>query len=81
VTIVAISPEPPKVGSASILPDGQFQFTLTGVAGQGFVIEKSIDLKFWNPVLTNTFQGSLYQFIDPSATNTPYQFYRARSNP
>ncbi len=81
VTIVAINPEPPKVGSASMLPDGQFQLTLTGVAGQGFLIEKSIDLKSWNPVLTNTFQGSLYQFIDPSATNTPYQFYRARSNP
>jgi uncharacterized delta-60 repeat protein/uncharacterized repeat protein (TIGR01451 family) len=81
VTIAATSPEPPKVGSASMASDGQFQLTLSGVAGQGFVIEKSIDLKTWTPVLTNMFQSNLYQYIDSSATNTPYQFYRARSNP
>jgi uncharacterized delta-60 repeat protein/uncharacterized repeat protein (TIGR01451 family) len=81
MTVLVASPEPPKVGLASVLPDGRFQMTLTGVAGQGFVIDKSVDLKSWTPVLTNTFQGGLYQYIDASATNTPYQFYRARANP
>lgn len=80
-TVTVASPEPPKVGSATLLANGQFQLTLTGVAGQSFVIEKSIDLKSWEPVLTNSFQNSLYQFIDSSATNAPYQFYRARSKP
>lgn len=81
VAITVTSPEPPSVGSAARLPGGQFQLTLSGVVGQGFVVEKSTDLKSWNPVLTNRFQNTLYQYIDSSPTNTPYQFYRARSNP
>ena len=81
VSIQVTNPEPPTVGPAVLLPDGQFQLTLSGVVGQSFVIEKSIDLKSWAPVLTNSFQSSLYQYIDSSATNAPYQFYRVRSNP
>jgi hypothetical protein len=55
---------------------GAFHLNITGSIGQSYVIEATTDFSSWNPIATNTFEQSLWQFIDPSVL--PYRFYRAR---
>jgi hypothetical protein len=54
---------------------GKFQLNLTGSLGQTYVIQATTDFTSWNSIATNTFEQSVWQFIDPSAL--PYRFYRA----
>jgi hypothetical protein len=68
-----------RVSEMRPLPDGSFQFTLTGLAGWTGIIEAATNLisPAWLPVGTNTF-GTNHQiiFVDPAATNHPARFYR-----
>jgi hypothetical protein len=56
---------------------GQFLLQLTGLTGQGpIIIQASTDLRRWTPILTNSPAFGITQFIDESASNYPYRFYR-----
>ena len=57
---------------------GQFDFELTGPAGQSVVVESSTDLVSWLPIWTNTFTGAL-QFSDPESGVYSNRFYRAHT--
>ena len=60
--------------------NGQFQFSLTGLTGQGAVeIDASTNLIQWVPIFTNPSAFGTATIIDPSAGNFPGRFYRAKT--
>ncbi len=55
-----------------------FGFNLGGVVGQTVVVEGSTNLVDWTSLFTNTVDTNSVYFFDPTATNFPGRFYRAR---
>ena len=58
-----------------------FQFSLSGVASADYVIERSLELTFWEAIATNRLATSEELFIDRTATNLDRAIYRARVVP
>ena len=56
----------------------KFGFTVSGALGQNIVIDASSNLVDWNPLYTNTMNGTPIYFFDPSSTNFSRRFYRGR---
>jgi len=78
--LLAVNPWLPVVfESINALPDGRMQMSVTGNAGESLWIERTTNLPpAWQP-LTNFFNSTgTLQFTDPTATNLPQGFYRAR---
>jgi len=73
VTLQVISP--PTLGEAAMLPDGSFQFTLTGSTGGTFEIQASTNLVDWLTLTNAPFAGSAV-FTDSTASNFTHRFYR-----
>jgi hypothetical protein len=64
--------------AATKLTPAGLQFQADGVPGTNAVIlETSLDLISWRPVLTNAPDHGSVQFLDPAALNLPRRFYRA----
>lgn len=62
--------------------NGQAQFTISGIAGQTYIIDASTNLSSaanWVLIATTNAPSSLFLFMDPAATTTQ-RFYRARQN-
>jgi arabinogalactan endo-1,4-beta-galactosidase len=60
------------------LNNGHFQFSLTGLTGQGAVeIEASTNLMQWMPIFTNPSAFGTATIIDSNAGSFPQRFYRA----
>jgi arabinogalactan endo-1,4-beta-galactosidase len=58
--------------------NGSFQFSLTGLTGQGPVeIDVSTNLIQWVPILTNPSGFGAATIIDSNSSNYPQRFYRA----
>ena len=78
---VTISTNPPQVvatdASFGFLTN-QFGFNLVGASGQTIVVDGSTNLADWTPLWTNTANGTPFYFFDPTWTNFPRRFYRAR---
>jgi hypothetical protein len=55
-----------------------FGFDVRGKAGQTIVVDGSTNLLDWTPLYTNTANGIPAYFFDPTSTNFPGRFYRAR---
>ncbi|HXT40478.1 MAG TPA: chitobiase/beta-hexosaminidase C-terminal domain-containing protein [Candidatus Angelobacter sp.] len=72
---------PIQLVSASFNGNGQFQVDLQGQAGKTYIFQASTNLIDWVPISTNIAPANLFQFVDPSSTNYPYQFYRALEEP
>lgn len=68
----------PAVSLISAPPGGPARLTLTGTAGQIYVIEGSTDLQpgTWVPVATNSTGASLFEWVDPDSAQQPMRFYR-----
>ena len=66
-----------RLSDCERLANGNFRFTLTGVAGRSYDVEASGDLNLWGPV-TRVFNtnGSVV-ITDPVARNLRLRFYRA----
>jgi hypothetical protein len=58
-------------------PSG-FGFDVSGVAGQTIVVDGSTNLLERTPLYTNAANGIPAYFSDPTSTNFPGRFYRAR---
>ena len=58
---------------------GKFQLQFQGSTSQSVRIQRSTDLVSWEDVSTHVLSnGSVIQFTDPQATNSPsFRFYRA----
>jgi hypothetical protein len=69
-------------GGAVLLPGGQMQISLSGQAGQMYVLDASSDLINWIPVVTNSLSAANDTFLVLINTNTTANFYRVDpSNP
>lgn len=69
----------PRLVNMASLPNGQFQFRLSGTSGEQYILEASTDLATWTPLLTNT--ATLYDYTDTAASSFPSRFYRAVLTP
>jgi hypothetical protein len=58
--------------------DGSFQTVLTGEAGQVYSLERSTDLRIWEPLVTVTNQGGSVSALDLGAKGFNQLFYRAQ---
>jgi hypothetical protein len=72
LSVPVVSPTLTQVGIAG----GNFRATVSGTAGQAYVVLRSPDLKTWGPLVTNT--GS-FTFTDPVVAGTAARFYRAQA--
>jgi len=59
-------------------PSGKFRFDITGLAGQTYLIEGSLNLSAWSLLLTTNAPSSTFRFID-DVTNLDQRFYRVRT--
>jgi plastocyanin len=60
------------------LTNGQFQFTILGIAGQTYATEASTNLTAWSAISTNVAPSNSFNVVDPAATNIGQRFYRTR---
>jgi Fibronectin type III domain len=64
----------PSVLNPALSSDSQFTFTVSGVAGNPYVIETSTNLINWEPVFTNV---APFTFIIPVDSQSGGRFFRA----
>ena len=62
------------------LPNGQFRFTVQGVAGQTYATEFSTNLANWSAFLTNVAPANTFNITDFTSTNILLRHYRARQD-
>ena len=72
---------PPVLSAAKRLPDGTFQFLVSGLVGRTYELDSSSNFTSWTSIglLVNT-NGS-FTFTDPAVTSFVRQFYRAVQMP
>jgi len=78
---VTIPSTPPQIGGGGTLLGSltnQFGFNINAAFGQTIVVNGSTDLVNWTPLFTNIVGNSTVPFVDPSSSNYPARFYRAR---
>jgi hypothetical protein len=69
---------PTRLGGVTRLPDGTFQFTLTGAAAAGYLVQVSTNLTHWSTIESNSpFNGTLI-FTDTNAPGFGRRFYRTQ---
>jgi hypothetical protein len=54
---------------------------IAGSEGENFILQRSLDLQQWTPILTNTFSADTFDYVDPDAGELPVRFYRAVATP
>ena len=78
-TVVASSV---SITAVALLPSGQIQISLSGQAGQAYVLDASSDLMNWTPFVTNTLSQASDTYLDLVLPSTVDWFYRVDlSNP
>ena len=77
-------PPAPMLGSPQF-HNGQFTLTVSGIPGSAYYLDLATNLAvpvFWRPVFTNPATAILpFVWTDPTASNSPQRFYRARLGP
>jgi autotransporter-associated beta strand protein len=70
----------PSISGATLLANGVFSLTLTGIAGTGFTVHASTNLALplsrWTAVGSGTIGTEFTPFNDVTATNYSHRFYR-----
>lgn len=67
---------PPEFSNLLFLPDGSFQFTLTGVFGLTYIVEHSENLVTWELLEEVTLVSSTATIADGNSTGFLSRFYR-----
>jgi hypothetical protein len=62
------------------LVNGQFQFTVNGIAGQTYATETSTNLVNWSAIATNVAPANTFSVTDATSPNILLRFYRARQD-
>jgi GH25 family lysozyme M1 (1,4-beta-N-acetylmuramidase) len=78
--VLTVSAQAPQFVSVTVT-NGVVQMVLSGQTGAVYAIDGSSNLLDWVQLTTFTNTTGSYQFTDPSSTNNPLGFYRARSLP
>jgi hypothetical protein len=68
----------PSVQNLTLLGGGVIQLTVSGTAGQQYVIEGSGTPAGFSAIATNTLSGGILQFTDPGWSGATARFYRLR---
>jgi hypothetical protein len=76
VASVGVQPLVPATLTSAMDASGRFSLTVTGVAGNQYVVEASSDLVHWTPVYTNT---ASFTFVDDQSGQFAQRFYRTES--
>ena len=66
--------------SSPIFANGQFRFTIIGVAGQTYSTESSTNLQNWTAFATNLAPANTFNVTDSTSANILKNFYRARQD-
>ncbi|HEV2390785.1 MAG TPA: hypothetical protein VG146_00335 [Verrucomicrobiae bacterium] len=74
------TPLSPALSSPARLSANQFQFVLSGTAGQTYTVEYSLTLTNWLSLLVTNAPGNPFITTDSTATNQ-LRFYRVRAGP
>jgi hypothetical protein len=80
-TLTVNQPGPVRLIPGARLPDGRFQFVLTGTIGSRAAIEFSADLIHWQDLTTVVLTSGTLNLSDPEAGTQARRFYRARLQP
>lgn len=67
------------VSQPTMFPDGSFGMTLNTETGLTYRVQASTDMETWTNLATLTPTNFNAEFIDPTATNLPFRFYRLAS--
>ncbi|MBI4658420.1 MAG: hypothetical protein HY735_06175 [Verrucomicrobia bacterium] len=70
-----------SLGRPTVLPNGNFQFQISGPAGARLVIQASTDLKEWTSITTNAPFNGEFTFTDPRSLQAGRRFYRISIQP
>ena len=65
-----------QVSNFLLNPDGEFQLTISGAPGPGYIIYESTNLVQWDMLATLTNTNGTVQFTDTGSTNFPARYYR-----
>jgi hypothetical protein len=60
------------------LQSNVFGFNVSGAYGAKIAVDSSTNLANWVALVTNTVNGAPFYFSDPTFSNSPARFYRAR---
>ena len=75
---ITVNNVPPPIISAPVRPNNsQFRFTISGTAGQTYLIERSGNLTNWVSIATNVAPSNVFNYTNFNATNLT-QFYRVK---
>jgi hypothetical protein len=66
----------PVLSMPRSLPDGSFQFAVSGVTAQTYAVQTSSNLVDWTPWRNVLTTNSVMYFRDHAATNSAQRFYR-----
>jgi hypothetical protein len=80
-TLTVNQPGPVNLRAGPLLPDGRFQFTVSGTIGSRVVVEFSADMIQWQYLTTVMLTSGTLGLSDPDAGTQPRRFYRARLQP
>jgi hypothetical protein len=69
--------QPFMITGTGFTTNNTFEIQLSGSAGASYVLEATTNLMDWIPISTNPAGGSLFDLVDPGASNYSYRFYRA----
>ena len=78
ITNSAVAPTPPLLQNP-LWNHGQFQFTVSGKAGNIYVTETSSNFTDWRAISTNVAATDKFTVTDSTATNH-FGFYRVRQS-
>jgi hypothetical protein len=73
------APQPFTLSLPHRLPDGSFQWTLSGESGRSYMVQASTNLVQWTDLLTVVPNSSSYQVTDTNAPGLRQRFYRMRT--
>jgi hypothetical protein len=69
----------PVLSDQRRLPNGRFQFLVSGESNQSYVVQASTNLTLWTSLATNVAFTGQIEFLDTNAPAIPWRFYRAFS--
>lgn len=77
LTLLTLSPAPPRLASISPAPPGQVIFQLQGQTDVSYVIQSSSNLSVWNSIATNTLASGMLNVTNLIAPGSPQNYWRA----